>query len=90
MKLNGAQCKYVDTFLCVCYADSDISSFIQSIEAQDLKVEMMRRTDYMSAAPHSAAINVSGSSKVTQRHTHTYTYTNTCMLTYTSNCYTTT
>lgn len=44
--------------------DSDISSFIYNLESQDIKVEMMRKPDYMSAAPHSAAINVTGSTKV--------------------------
>ncbi|KAK1794086.1 hypothetical protein P4O66_010988, partial [Electrophorus voltai] len=43
--------------------DSDISGFIHNLESQDIKVEMMKKVDYMSAAPHSAAINVTGSSK---------------------------
>ena len=43
---------------------SDISDFIHNLETQDIKVEMMRQGDYMAAAPHSAAINVTGSSKV--------------------------
>uniref|UniRef100_A0A673C6A2 Cholesterol transporter ABCA5 n=1 Tax=Sphaeramia orbicularis TaxID=375764 RepID=A0A673C6A2_9TELE len=42
---------------------SDISDFIHNLESQDIKVEMMRHSDYMSAAPHSAAINVTGSNK---------------------------
>uniref|UniRef100_A0A673CE90 ATP-binding cassette sub-family A member 5-like n=1 Tax=Sphaeramia orbicularis TaxID=375764 RepID=A0A673CE90_9TELE len=45
---------------------SDISDFIHNLESQDIKVEMMRHSDYMSAAPHSAAINVTGSNKVTE------------------------
>lgn len=44
---------------------SDISDFIHNLESQDIKVEMMKHSDYMAAAPHSAAINVTGSSKVT-------------------------
>ncbi len=44
--------------------DSDLSGFIHNLESQDIKVEMMKKTDYMSAAPVSAAINVTGSSKV--------------------------
>uniref|UniRef100_A0A8C7V435 ABC transporter domain-containing protein n=1 Tax=Oncorhynchus mykiss TaxID=8022 RepID=A0A8C7V435_ONCMY len=47
-------------FLC---AGSDISDFIRNLESQDIKVEMMKNTDYMSCAPHSAAINVTGSNK---------------------------
>lgn len=46
-------------------AGSDISDFIHNIESQDIKVEMMKQSDYMAAAPHSAAINVTRSSKVT-------------------------
>uniref|UniRef100_A0A674F7U6 Cholesterol transporter ABCA5 n=1 Tax=Salmo trutta TaxID=8032 RepID=A0A674F7U6_SALTR len=47
-------------FLC---AGSDISDFIRNLESQDIKVEMMKNTDYMSCAPHSAAISVTGSNK---------------------------
>uniref|UniRef100_A0AAQ5ZVP8 ABC transporter domain-containing protein n=1 Tax=Amphiprion ocellaris TaxID=80972 RepID=A0AAQ5ZVP8_AMPOC len=42
---------------------SDISDFVHNLELQDISVEMMKHSDYMSAAPHSAAINVTGSSK---------------------------
>ncbi|XP_033975755.1 ATP-binding cassette sub-family A member 5 isoform X1 [Trematomus bernacchii] len=42
---------------------SDISDFIHNLESQDLKVDLMKDSDYMAAAPHSAAINVTGSSK---------------------------
>ncbi len=45
--------------------DSDISDFIHNLESQNIKVEMMKQSDYMAAAPHSAAINVTGSNKVT-------------------------
>ena len=48
-------------------SDSDISGFIHNLEAQDIKVELMKQNDYMAAAPHSAAINVTGSSKVRER-----------------------
>lgn len=44
---------------------SDISDFIHNLQSQDIEVEMMKQSDYMAAAPHSAAINVTGSSKVT-------------------------
>lgn len=47
------------------FPGADISDFIHNLESQDIKVEMMKHSDYMGAAPHSAAINVSGSSKVT-------------------------
>lgn len=58
-----------EAFFCLCFfyvIDSDISGFIHNLESQDIKVEIMRKPDYMSAAPHSAAINVTGSSKVSQ------------------------
>uniref|UniRef100_A0A671XXF8 Cholesterol transporter ABCA5 n=1 Tax=Sparus aurata TaxID=8175 RepID=A0A671XXF8_SPAAU len=42
---------------------SDISDFIHNLESQNIKVEMMKQSGYMAAAPHSAAINVTGSSK---------------------------
>lgn len=45
--------------------ESDISDFIHNLQSQDIKVELMKHSDYMAAAPHSAAINVTGSSKVT-------------------------
>lgn len=48
----------------VSSADSDISDFVHNLESQDIRVEAMRQSDYMSAAPHSAAFNVTGSSKV--------------------------
>lgn len=44
--------------------DADISDFVHNLESQNIKVEMMKHGDYMAAAPHSAAINVTGSSKV--------------------------
>lgn len=44
--------------------ESDISNFIHNLESQNILVEMMTHNDYMAAAPHSAAINVTGSSKV--------------------------
>lgn len=46
--------------------ESDISNFIHNLESQNILVEMMTHNDYMAAAPHSAAINVTGSSKVTR------------------------
>lgn len=44
--------------------DSDISDLIRNLESQDIKVELMKQKDYMGAAPHSAAINVTGSKEV--------------------------
>uniref|UniRef100_A0A7N6FBV9 ABC transporter domain-containing protein n=1 Tax=Anabas testudineus TaxID=64144 RepID=A0A7N6FBV9_ANATE len=44
---------------------SDISDFVHNLESQDIKVEIMKQSDYMAAAPHSAAFNVTGTSKVT-------------------------
>lgn len=59
--LNSSQC----SFFFLSPTGSDISDFIHNLESQDIKVEMMKHSDYMAAAPHSAAINVTGSSKVT-------------------------
>lgn len=44
---------------------SDISDFIHNLESQDIKVEMMKQSNYRAAAPHSTAFNVTGTSKVT-------------------------
>ncbi|XP_030629359.1 cholesterol transporter ABCA5 [Chanos chanos] len=60
---NEAPRKYATSLLVQNSTDSDISAFIHNLETQDIKVEMMKETDYMAAAPHSAAINVTGSSK---------------------------
>lgn len=49
--------------MCVL-VDSDISGFIRNVESQNIKVEMMSKPDYMSSAPVSAAINVTGTIKV--------------------------
>uniref|UniRef100_A0A8C2Z0P2 Cholesterol transporter ABCA5 n=1 Tax=Cyclopterus lumpus TaxID=8103 RepID=A0A8C2Z0P2_CYCLU len=46
-----------------CATGSDISDFIHNLQSQDIKVDLMQQSDYMAAAPHSAAINVTGSSK---------------------------
>ncbi|XP_063076854.1 ATP-binding cassette sub-family A member 5 [Engraulis encrasicolus] len=63
LKRHQSPHKYTTPLLVQNSSDSDISSLLQSIEAQDIKVETMRKADYMSAAPHSAAINVTGSNK---------------------------
>ncbi|XP_062859011.1 ATP-binding cassette sub-family A member 5 [Trichomycterus rosablanca] len=63
LRNHAAPHKYATSLLVLNSTDSDISSFIQNLKAQDIKVEMMNKQDYMSAAPHSAAINVTGSSK---------------------------
>lgn len=52
--------------MCVV-VDSDLSGFIHNLESQDIKVEMMKKPDYMSSAPVSAGINVTGSGKVSER-----------------------
>ncbi|XP_026105113.1 ATP-binding cassette sub-family A member 5-like [Carassius auratus] len=55
--------KYTTSLLVQNSTDSDLSGFIHDLESQDIKVEMMKELDYMSAAPVSAAINVTGSSE---------------------------
>ncbi|XP_030610588.1 cholesterol transporter ABCA5 isoform X1 [Archocentrus centrarchus] len=63
LKRNQAPRRYATSLLVQNSSGSDISDFIHNLESQDIKVEMMKQSDYMVAAPHSAAINVSGSSK---------------------------
>lgn len=63
LKRNQAPRRYATSLLVQNSSGSDISDFIHNLESQDIKVEMMKHSDYMVAAPHSAAINVSGSSK---------------------------
>ncbi|KAF4084937.1 hypothetical protein AMELA_G00111750 [Ameiurus melas] len=63
LRSHEAPRKYATSLLVVNSSDSDISGFIHNLESQDIMVEIMRKPDYMSAAPHSAAINVTGSSK---------------------------
>uniref|UniRef100_A0A667YY91 Cholesterol transporter ABCA5 n=1 Tax=Myripristis murdjan TaxID=586833 RepID=A0A667YY91_9TELE len=63
LKRNQAPRKYATSLLVQNSSGSDISDFIHNLESQDIKVEMMKQMDYMAAAPHSAAINVTGSSK---------------------------
>uniref|UniRef100_A0A673IBJ2 Cholesterol transporter ABCA5 n=1 Tax=Sinocyclocheilus rhinocerous TaxID=307959 RepID=A0A673IBJ2_9TELE len=60
---NEAPRKYTTSLLVQNSTDSDLSGFIHNLASQDIKVEMMKKTDYVSAAPVSAAINVTGSSK---------------------------
>ncbi|XP_058477240.1 ATP-binding cassette sub-family A member 5 isoform X1 [Solea solea] len=63
VKRSEAPRRYSTTLLVQNSSDSDISDFVHNLEAQDIKVELMKHSDYMSAAPHSAAFNVTGSSK---------------------------
>ncbi|XP_028286434.1 cholesterol transporter ABCA5 isoform X2 [Parambassis ranga] len=63
LKKNEAPRRYATGLLVQNSSGSDISDFIHNLESQDIKVEMMKQQGYMSAAPHSAAINVTGSSK---------------------------
>ncbi|KAJ3607863.1 hypothetical protein NHX12_024914 [Muraenolepis orangiensis] len=62
LKRNQAPMKYASSLLVHNSSGSDISNFIHNLESQDIKVELMKQDDYMSAAPHTAAINVTGSS----------------------------
>ncbi|XP_028332092.1 cholesterol transporter ABCA5 [Gouania willdenowi] len=63
LKRNEAPRRYATSLLVKNSSDSDISEFIHNLESQDIEVEMMKQSDYMSAAPHSAAIAVAGSNK---------------------------
>uniref|UniRef100_A0A665WQE6 ATP binding cassette subfamily A member 5 n=1 Tax=Echeneis naucrates TaxID=173247 RepID=A0A665WQE6_ECHNA len=63
LKRNQAPHRYSTSLLVQNSSGADISDFIHNLESQDIKVEMMKHGDYMAAAPHSAAINVTGSSK---------------------------
>ncbi|XP_046870556.1 ATP-binding cassette sub-family A member 5 isoform X3 [Hypomesus transpacificus] len=63
LKRNQTPRKYVTSLLVQNSSGSDISDFIHNLESQNVQVEMMMQADYMAAAPHSAAISVSGSSK---------------------------
>ncbi|XP_047464781.1 ATP-binding cassette sub-family A member 5 [Mugil cephalus] len=63
LKRNQEPRRYVTSLLVQNSSGSDISDFIHHLESQNIKVELMKHSDYMSAAPHSAAINVTGSSK---------------------------
>ncbi|KAM9831250.1 cholesterol transporter ABCA5 [Neosynchiropus ocellatus] len=63
LRRNQQPHRYATSLLLQNSTGSDISDLIHQLEAQDLKVELMRQNDYMSAAPHSAAINVTGSAK---------------------------
>uniref|UniRef100_A0A8C4NP10 ABC transporter domain-containing protein n=1 Tax=Dicentrarchus labrax TaxID=13489 RepID=A0A8C4NP10_DICLA len=63
LKRNQAPRRYTTSLLIQNSSGSDISDFVHNLESQNIKVEMMKHSDYMAAAPHSAAINVTGSSK---------------------------
>ncbi|XP_059181099.1 ATP-binding cassette sub-family A member 5 [Centropristis striata] len=63
LKKNQAPGRYASSLLVHNSSGSDISDFIHNLDSQDIKVDLMKHSDYMSAAPHSAAINVTGSSK---------------------------
>nr|XP_040033146.1 ATP-binding cassette sub-family A member 5 [Gasterosteus aculeatus aculeatus] len=63
LKSNQVQRRYATSLLVQNSSESDISDFIHNLQSQDIKVELMKHSDYMAAAPHSAAINVTGSSK---------------------------
>ncbi|XP_072229612.1 cholesterol transporter ABCA5 [Leuresthes tenuis] len=63
LKRNQAPRRYATSLLVQNSSGSDISDFIHNLESQNIKVELMKQADYMAAAPHSAAINVTGSSK---------------------------
>uniref|UniRef100_A0A4W5PJ99 ABC transporter domain-containing protein n=1 Tax=Hucho hucho TaxID=62062 RepID=A0A4W5PJ99_9TELE len=63
LRPNQAPRKYTTSLLVQNSSGSDISNLVRNLESQDIKVEMMKNTDYMSCAPHSAAINVTGSNQ---------------------------
>ncbi|XP_023672701.2 cholesterol transporter ABCA5 [Paramormyrops kingsleyae] len=63
LRRHQAARRYATPLLVQNSSDSDISGFIHNLESQDIKVELMKNVDYVAAAPHSAAINVTGSSK---------------------------
>ncbi|XP_057682119.1 ATP-binding cassette sub-family A member 5 isoform X2 [Corythoichthys intestinalis] len=63
LRRNQPPAKYASKLLVSNSTGSDISDFIRNLEAQDITIEMMKKSDYVAAAPHSAAINVTGSSK---------------------------
>uniref|UniRef100_A0A3Q3R5P0 ABC transporter domain-containing protein n=1 Tax=Monopterus albus TaxID=43700 RepID=A0A3Q3R5P0_MONAL len=63
LRRSQAPQRYVTSLLVQNSSSSDISDFLHNLESQDIKVEMLKQNDYMAAAPHSAAINVTGSSK---------------------------
>ncbi|XP_041671125.1 ATP-binding cassette sub-family A member 5 isoform X3 [Cheilinus undulatus] len=63
LKRNQAPHRYTTSLLVQNSSGSDISDFIHNLETQNIQVEMMKHSDYMAAAPHSAAFNVTGSSK---------------------------
>ncbi|KAJ8013474.1 hypothetical protein DPEC_G00030170 [Dallia pectoralis] len=58
LRPNQAPRKYASSLLVQNSSGSDISDFVRNLEAQNIQVEMMKKLDYMSCAPHSAAINV--------------------------------
>ncbi|XP_026206944.1 ATP-binding cassette sub-family A member 5 isoform X2 [Anabas testudineus] len=63
LKRNQAPRRYTTSLLVQNSSGSDISDFVHNLESQDIKVEIMKQSDYMAAAPHSAAFNVTGTSK---------------------------
>uniref|UniRef100_A0AAV2LBD5 ABC transporter domain-containing protein n=1 Tax=Knipowitschia caucasica TaxID=637954 RepID=A0AAV2LBD5_KNICA len=63
LKKNQAPRPYHTSLLLQNSTDSDLSDLLHHLQSLDLQVEMMKQTDFMSAAPHSAAINVTGSNK---------------------------
>uniref|UniRef100_A0A3B3U2A9 Cholesterol transporter ABCA5 n=1 Tax=Poecilia latipinna TaxID=48699 RepID=A0A3B3U2A9_9TELE len=75
LKKNEAPHRYTTSLLIKNSTNSDISDLIHNLESQDIKVELMKQEDYMDAAPHSAAINVTGSKEVPSHRVET-TFTN--------------
>ncbi|XP_068455299.1 cholesterol transporter ABCA5 [Clinocottus analis] len=63
LKKDQVQRRYATSLLVQNSSGSDISDFIHNLQSQDIRVEVMKHGDYMAVAPHSAAINVTGSSK---------------------------
>nr|XP_015211991.1 PREDICTED: ATP-binding cassette sub-family A member 5 isoform X1 [Lepisosteus oculatus] len=63
LRPNQAPRKYTTSLLVQNTTDSDIGGFVHNLEAQDIKVELMKDGNLTAAAPHSAGINVTGSRK---------------------------
>ncbi|XP_020567686.1 ATP-binding cassette sub-family A member 5 isoform X1 [Oryzias latipes] len=58
LRRNQVSRRYQTPLLVQNSTGSDISDFLHNLESQDIQVELMTQSDYMSAAPHSAAIRV--------------------------------
>ncbi|XP_037133937.1 ATP-binding cassette sub-family A member 5 [Syngnathus acus] len=55
--------RYASSLLLCNSTGADISDFVHNVEGQGIAVELSNVSDYMALAPHSVAINVTGSGK---------------------------